>query len=111
MDIDAILELRVDTSVESADDNEASLFESDTTAADTPVDNELMSEVLFAVLLTIMELITTIVEFMVIPDNITEFSCNRLFNVVGAPFTVFIIAASTAFTRSTTSELIICEIA
>ena len=36
---------------------------------------------------------------------------NRLFSVLGAPFTIPMTAASTAFTRSTTSVLIIREMA
>jgi hypothetical protein len=111
VDNESISDLLVKTLEDSAVDNVESIPGKGAMDVFTLPDNEFMSKVLFSVLLTIMELITAIVEFMFTPVDIAVLSLQRLFNMFGAPLTIAITAASTAFTRSTTSELINCEIA
>lgn len=83
----------------------------DCTEPDTLSEIELISDSLASVLLTIIELLTSIVEFMSMPVDMAVLSLNRLFNVLGAPFTIPMTAASIALARSDASVRIICEIA
>ena len=110
IDAESIPELLAETSEERVVEVMESAAISDDTLVDTLLDNNVMPKFLFVVLLKMPELVVPIIEYIFIPVDIAESISPIVSNVFGAPPTIVMTAALTAFDRLTASALIICEI-